>query len=213
MRLSLSSLRRLVREELDLGDVVFSPHRIDGAPVDEPDTAEEARLYRDLAKWIRGEPDSRGTYADLASRLRDLLYSRKHSDFFKSPPPDTVIYRGLHGLTPEAVSRWLSRSGRDAWPELVDGRWHPCRITLRPDRDDMMSWSTSEAVATGTFARNVYDEPGHVSVVFRAVVAGARDAVDIDAIQGAVEGLYGELSEGEVLTLGPVVVDGVRRVS
>lgn len=216
MRLPLSALRRLIREELDLGDVVFSPRRVDGVPKNEPDTADEAALFRDLAKWVRGEPDTRGVYTGLGDRLRDLLYSSKYSDFFRSPPPDTVIYRGMHGVPVSQLSGWLSRDPKSAaaFRAMMDGDrgWQPCRFTLAPRKHGMTSWSTEEDTAASSFAAASYPMESATGVVFRARAAGARDAVDLSSIQAAVPDLSPGWDESEVLVLGPVVVDGVRMV-
>lgn len=220
MRLPLSSLRRRIREELalgesrglDLGDVVFSPRRRDGAPTDEDDTPEEEALFRAIRSWV--QKGSENAPPGLADQIRDLLYSPRYSDFFFSPPPDTVIYRGLNDVRPEQLQRWLA-SSPDVWASMMGGSedWHPCRITLTPGPRGMTSWSTDERVATEDFADTIGNRDERVSVVFSAVVGGARDALDLAALQRAVEDLsYSGIDEGEVIVLGPIVTTGVRMV-
>lgn len=214
VRLSVSALRRLVREELDLGKVVFSPRRRDGAPTGERDTPEEAKLYGDLESWV---VDVEGSAA-LAARLRSLMDSPRYSDFFHAPPGDVVVYRGLTNLRPEQLRRWMAAvpGGDETWKAMMagDDGWKPCRITLRPKDHGMMSWSRDEEVATETFADPMANEEGRVSVVFSAAVAGAREALDLSRITTAVDGLaYAGTAEGEVVTFGPVVTSRIRMMA
>jgi hypothetical protein len=98
MKTTMRQLRRLIREELDLGDVVFSPSRRDGAPRDEPNTPVEEKLFAGFKDWVE-ETD----WARLSGFLRELEAilgspGAKYSDFFRSPPRGTPLYRGMQAV-------------------------------------------------------------------------------------------------------------------
>lgn len=90
-----SLIRRYIREAIDLGDVQFSPSRVDGAVKTEPNTPEEDALYTSLYRRVSGIEDVDEKAAKILSQLIDSeKYGVRGSGFFQGPRPGTKLYRG-----------------------------------------------------------------------------------------------------------------------
>ena len=68
-----SLIRRYIREAIDLGNIQFSPNRIDAVDKSEPDTPEEARLYAELMMRVK---KGRALNQETANTIIDLLDSK-----------------------------------------------------------------------------------------------------------------------------------------
>ena len=88
LKITESVYRRLIQEQLpDLGDVQFSPQRIDGVPTDEPNTDDEKRLRYDLQAWIKYN----SLPSNTAGQIRDLIKSPKYKNFFHTIDSDNTL--------------------------------------------------------------------------------------------------------------------------
>lgn len=95
MQCKIPLLRRYIREAIDLGDVQFSPSRLDGAVKTEPNTPEEDALYTSLYRRVSGIEDVDEKTAQIISQLIDSeKYGAKGTGFFQGPQPGTKLYRG-----------------------------------------------------------------------------------------------------------------------
>lgn len=89
-------LRRYIREAIDLGNVQFSPDRVDAVDKSEPDTPEEARLYAELMMRVKKGRALNQETANTILALLDSKYGQAPggSGFFSEPPPNQPLYRG-----------------------------------------------------------------------------------------------------------------------
>ena len=92
---NLRLLLRYIKEAIDLGNVQFSPNRLDKVDKTEPNTREEEILYRNLINRVVGEKQ---IDAATAKDLKDLINSKKYgaagSGFFSGPADPVMLYRG-----------------------------------------------------------------------------------------------------------------------
>jgi len=204
--------RRLLRESVDLGEIEFSPLRIDGVDTSEPDTAQEEVLFSAIRRWMRGSSTKKTT-----DMIRGAAEDPKYAEFFNAPVGQT-IYRGM-ALDVYKLKRWLGVSydtviGLEG-EKSVD-------IVLGPGDKGGASWSYeafeakkfSSIHADGNLEFDeesldyVSDEP---EVILEAETDGVPGHfVDLGALQSKIKPnelpTFGGKSEAEVLQLGPVRV-------
>lgn len=204
MSLYEAVLKRLLKEsQLDIGNVQFSPNRIDGAPREEPNTPTEDKLYRDLLSWISSatiDPDS-------VEVLKGLMSSSKHGQFFREPPIGSEVYRGMK-VTKEVISGWTglpSEKIADSDDAVVD-------FTLQPKSSagGLASWSYDMSVAEDfAYGSGKASRRGNYGVVLVAQVKDNSGVfLDLDHITSKVRGFQKSSAwEQEVLALGPVRID------
>lgn len=231
MKMTMGMLRRIIREsyEFDMGNVVFSHRRVDGAPRNEPDTEWEADLYTNLEAWVSDTWMPRS----LPDTLMALTQS-KYKNFFKTARSNETLYRGISRVPIERIERWFTakknKMNSAALDVLLSGEemtdYVPCRILLRPRNEEggPMSWSRDRGIAE-TFAATASpgSAEGTMNVVFMTTPARVPGGTfDLEKIQIAVPDLVytsdtGEHdaseTEGEVITFGDVTAIGVKRVS
>jgi len=107
MKRETQLLRRYIREAIDLGNIQFSPSRLDGAEKTEPNTPEEDELYNSLYRRVSGIANVDSKTAEKLSQLIDSeKYGTRGSGFFQGPPPNTTLYRG-HAVGREWVRKHI----------------------------------------------------------------------------------------------------------
>ena len=207
-------LRRLLCEETpDLGDVEFSTKRRDGAPTNEPDTPDEAKLYDRLKRWV--DSGKNQYIIGVAPIISDLMKDPKYGKFFHAPSSSAVLHRGLRKVSFEDMSRW---SG-DVDSVIAQMRNEPqgetdCDITYR-SRSEACSWTYSELTADEFAAWDYFTlgaEDNEYKVVLTAQVGDNPEVFfDLNAVQDAVPSLHFKKDgEGEVISMAPVRVTSIR---
>lgn len=115
---NLHLLRRYIRESIDLGNVQFSPNRLDNVDKTEPNTQVEKGLYDALHNRLRGGAITKPT-ADLLKQLIDSpKYGINGSGFFAGPSNRSIpLYRG-HAYS----SSWVEKHVPDpsAIPDIYN---------------------------------------------------------------------------------------------
>lgn len=202
-----SVLNRLLREidSVNLGDVQFSPQRIDGARKDEPNTEVENKLMDDLRMWIM-DNTSVGDPQNLRKTLIELMQSPKYGKFFQPPQSNRPIYRGLYNISRETLGSWLKSCGADiTGPRGLK----QCKFILRSLSGGPESWTYSRQTAFD-FAQ-LGKKKGFYSVVVTAQPVDNLGAfMDLSEIQKKVSFLdFGIDKEEEVLSLLPIKVSDV----
>lgn len=214
MRTSIGRLRAMIREELDLGRVVFSPERRDGVPTDEPNTPDEQEIYDGLGAWVWDK--RRGADRDMVADIKTLMGDPRYSDFFSPPSPGTVLYRGLHSVPWDVItSKWLVGPENKVAYDALDNKPRgevECDFVMRLSVG-WDAWTTDLDVAK-RFARsgNLGPALGDLNVVLVARAGDSpRSFFDLSAIQRAVPSLMfsSGIDEGETLAIGPVAVTGI----
>lgn len=133
-------LSRLLRE-VDLGSVQFSSKRSDGARRDEPNTPDEVAVERQISSWLEWDGDLRGPGG--ADDLKTLMSDPRYSKFFKGPPGDADVFRGV-SMFPAALAAALGVS-----PENLGDKGEAEGSYVVPLRRDSAgaSWTLEEQAA------------------------------------------------------------------
>lgn len=108
MKIALGRLRRLIREEIDMGDTQFSQNRLDDVDKTEPDTQEEAELFQVLRRRLGGvQQVSPATAQTLIDLINSDKYGERGSGFFGGPVnKSSILYRG-HAYSREWVKEHI----------------------------------------------------------------------------------------------------------
>lgn len=140
-----------------LGQIAFSPNRIDNVPKIEKDTDTEAALYDALhAHIIEGEPLSE----DDVAVIRALMRSDQYQKIFKTPEVKT-IYRGMAIGAP-----WLRKIlGLGPQAKIPVKGSQNVDFVYRPRQGAASSWSRSK-----TAARQFFGDEGDYIIVLTADV-------------------------------------------
>ena len=223
-QLTVKVMQRLLceaRKSVDLGNIVFSPNRTDGAPTGEPDTPDEAKLYEDLLMWVFG-----GRFQDPETTiplLKKLLTHPRYKKFFVHPQAGSVLYRGISSVPIVKVEGWLSSGGHhDALEAFHNGPriGHiSTSLLVKPGDAGATSWTYDETIARIKFSETK-DDPGvgKCDLVFEAAASDNKGIfLDMTRMQSAVADLRfvasgGEVEENEmeVIALGQVTLSGMR---
>lgn len=205
-------MRRLLREaeeDLDLGNVEFSPARSDGVSNREQNTPFEDLLYSQLDAWIRGEDGHKLKGPGGADDILRLMKHPKYSRFFKEAEAGTEVYRGV-AMTREQLGRMIDRDPADLPPEgEVEGKF-PAALARR---SGAASWTYDESRAS-TFAEVRVESTASFSVVWTAEVDD-NPGVFLDlwrvVLRTSKNPVWNVFSaEAEVLALRPVTACRVR---
>lgn len=186
---------RLLREALDLGDVEFSPLRVDGAPTDEPDTEDEKALAKDVRWWLDAASASR----DLPKKMKELMAHPKYGRFFHPPEPGSVVYRGKTS-SPQDIAAML---GVDVEKVGKAGRMTgDFEVAVRKG---VASWTYSRDVAIEFANRpTMRTKPDHLALVMSARVDDNRGHfIDLSDVVRRVSSWRPYQREDEVLSLAP----------
>jgi hypothetical protein len=199
-------LRRLLREgHIDLGDVEFSPNRIDDVRTDEENTEEEDYLFDDLETWIRHTIMGRET----AQNIEKLSKSKKYGDFFRTLKSGTV-YRGIKiPWTTFIGSEWM-----DDMSAPMKSKPIPTDITYRSPHDAGVSSWTYDKEEARQFALNrvIGKDWQNVSIVMHANASDNPGIfLDLSWIQDriTIHGVDKYRKEREVLALDDVVLERI----
>ena len=88
-------LRRYIREAIDLGNVQFSPNRLDNVDKTEPNTQDEKALYDALKRRLNGGAITKPTADLLKQLINSPKYGADGSGFFAGPSDRSIpLYRG-----------------------------------------------------------------------------------------------------------------------
>ena len=216
MKMTMRQLRRLIREELDLGDVVFSPSRKDGAPTDEPNTPAEEKLFAAFSDWVQHTDWAR--LSPFLKELEAILKSpgAKYSDFFREPPRGTPLYCGMQAVRWTTVEeQWLTgpknAAARDAMDNSSRGEAE-CDFTLDIGDNYVSSWTTKFKVAEMFAMGQERMFSGDNIILVTYPEANPEPMLDLAFIQRAVPELLfaGSGDEGEVLGFGPTRIKEIR---
>jgi len=205
MKLSVRQLRHLIREELDLGDIEFSPERTDGADTSEDNTSYEDYLFKALDNWFTGNRIPPDLEYDLRSLMSD------YPKFFHEPRVDEV-YRGL-AVAATDVARWTKLPPETfirAGDAMVDFTAYPRRNSMG---GTLVSWTTEYDSAEGFSKGTNIDAPSRptrlkpVMLIMHAKVSDNPNTfLDLADIAGRVHAFKSWSYEEEALALGPVKV-------
>lgn len=197
-----SILIKLLHEStLDLGNIQFSPNRVDGVSKNEPNTWDEKRMFSDILQWV----EFSNSTPRFAENLRQLMTSPKYGNFF-SPPKSGLIYRGMSEIPIKTISGWLKSSGNEDLSKKKSFEMD-CNFVLEMQPESSVSsWTYSKKIA-----ENFTDEgPGKSVVLTARVDQNPGVLLDLSKIQRAVPDLGPNGDEKEVLALGPVIVSKIR---
>ena len=203
MKIRLGRLRQLIREEIDLGSVQFSPERIDDTDTTEDNTPEEDMLFRALDGWFTGN----AVPSDLADTLQGLKRS-KYADFFHDLRLEEA-YRGI-SLSVAAAS---SLTGLPEETFKTDGEAQVDFVATGPGNTSLSSWTTefeyAEAFAQGTY-KDAPTRPSRLKPVMLVMCARVSDNprrfLDLADIAGRIDSFRSWAHEEEALALGPIKV-------
>lgn len=210
--------RRLLREgqqEIDLGKIVFSPHRSDGVPTDEPDTPDEEGLYGELLTWVGS---ARFDEEELTvPMLRKLMLHPEYKDFFVPPREGATLFRGISSVPINKVEGWLSAGGQhEALEAFRKGprKGHvDTSLIVKTGISPAASWTYNEWIALKKFAE-VKDDPGSdkCDLVFEASTDDNFGAfLDLSKIQAVVPSIkFAGEDEMEVIALRHVTLSGMQ---
>lgn len=115
---NLRLLRRYIRESIDLGNVQFSPNRLDNVDKTEPNTQTEKDLYDALKRRLSGGPITKPTADLLKQLINSPKYGVEGSGFFAGPSNRSIpLYRG-HAYS----SSWVKKhvTDRAAIPKIYN---------------------------------------------------------------------------------------------
>lgn len=161
-RLYEQVLRRLLREEPDFGEVVFSPYRSDDVSKEEPNTPEEDRILSAIQTWFsKQEPFSP---EDMAL-VKDAMHG-KYSDFFKAPTSGT-LYRGMAAIPRAQLAKWLGMKTED-----VPAKGSQDTSFVASRKQGMESWTTDLRIAKRFSKR---DHEGYSQIVAPFEAAAMKD--------------------------------------
>ena len=200
-KITESVYKRLLGEEVpDLGNVQFSPQRVDGARTDEPNTDDEKRLRYDLQAWIKY--NSLPTSA--AEQIRNLIKSPKYKNFFHTIESDSVpLYRGMT-LTSSQLYKYL---GIDETSELPDTGKRKLAINLKNlNNANVSSWTRDLETAQDFADMNVskIQQGNAFEVVFTTLPSENIGVfLDLQDIKKKVKG-FSYANEDEILALDAV---------
>lgn len=198
-----SVLRRLLREEIDLGNVVFAQRRKD-VESDEENTDQEERLRQEIDNYVL---DNTQMSPQSISELKDLMDSKKYGGYFSSVRSG-VLYRAIYNVSEEDLKKFTggefdgSTSGRVERSFVI----HPLHGAT------VMSFTkTQEAADQFLIDNNTgrYD-PEEYFVLFEADASKNR-GMFLDFSAGIYKTKMMDVMshEREALALGPVKVDSV----
>ena len=211
MKIRLGQLRRIIREELDLGKVVFAPERGDiKTPVSErePNTPQEQELYDAFDDWVHNTVP----FGHMEQMILDAMTDPRYSNFFRPPAPNRPVFRGLHNVDWEVITnKFLVGPQNAAALEKADTNIDPGFVSCDFTTEDkgMTSWTRSLSVAK-RFA--VQKSASQMNIVLMAFPRLSEDAMfDLSAVQRKVPDLmfHPQIDEGEVIAFGPVRVTGI----
>ena len=203
MSLYESVLKRLLKEaQLDLGDVQFSPNRTDGALRSEPNTPDEERIFRALKGWVSSATVDPNDINDI----KNLMSSPKYGKFFKEPPRDAEVYRGIK-VTQEVIAGW-SGMPVDVLKDEDDADAN-FTINLKDSSGGFASWTHDLSVAEDfAWGSGKATKRGNYGVVLVASVGvNPGTFLDFHDMRTKLSGFpVSSTWEQEVLALGPVRV-------
>ncbi len=208
MKITVGQLRRIIAEELDLGQIAFGGNRRSGEPF-EYNTPEEKELLKSISKYLsRTTQLSQGQ----ADGIKDILAKGKYDDIFVKPKVDTV-FRGIF-LDKDAAAKMtgIDREEFEASRGVAKGDY-----VITAKDGPITSWSLSFSVALN-FARKAnrqYGKPEDVLLVFKASPAEHDGSMfDLHDLYWKVDDPLGAIEhvrqEEEVFGFGPITAHEVK---
>lgn len=187
--------RRLLREAPDLGEIEFSPSRLDGVDTGEADTPEEKALAKEIMRWL----DAASAPPNFSSKLKELMSHPDYSRFFHPPDPGSTVYRGKT-MSPSALADMLGVDVHD----LGSSGQMKGNFTV-PVRKNVASWTYERHIADEFANRpNSRTQEDHLAVIFEAHVDdNVGHFVDMVDMVRRVSRWRAYQREEEVLALSP----------
>ena len=208
-----SYIRRVIKEEIDLGKVAFGGERKDKVPFEE-DTPSETKLLQSIIDYLDGTKQLTNVEIDA---IKKWLSSDEYSDMFAAPTAEKA-FRSV-SMSYEQLSKVTGLSSDEISAASVGS------ITKRGSAEKeftivsrgggITSWSTSLSAALHFGRAEIHRRKmeGHVIVVFEATT-GDNDGsmLDLDAIYNKVDHplMIDRFMEREIWGLGPIKCNRVR---
>lgn len=206
MKIRLSELRRLIREEIEgeapedspLGRFAFPKYRRGLPP--EPDTPLEVKLFNALEDHVVRNSKLN---AKEAMWIEDLLAKGLYPSVF-SPPDSSEVFRGMK-VSRQWLAKFLGVAGAAQVPKSGE---REVDTVFKPKNGGGSSWTMDDAISNRfSTKRSVLKTPGSVSVTLCAKVAdnpnkfvtGPGHLYQLDYIAGFSD-------EAEVIGLGDINV-------
>ena len=165
MKIKLSQLRRIIREAIQgqapadapLGRIAFAEYRKDLPEPREKNTKIESELAIALYRHFN---DNVPLNIDFSALLEELLGKGWYSDIINEPGPNTILHRGMLGMTPG----WISETTRIPLDQIgLAGEWQGV-FHYSPRHPGSSSW-TDDFNEAKEFAGG---STGRLSVVINA---------------------------------------------
>jgi hypothetical protein len=206
-----SYIRRVIKEEIDIGKVAFGGERKDKVPFEE-DTPTEAKLLQNIVDYL---DTSKQLSNDDISSIKSWLSSGEYSDIFMRPPSGNV-YRSV-AMTYEQLSKITGLSSEEITKATVGSFTRrgsaKTEYTIVSRGGGVTSWSHSINIAMnfGISERNKLlknnKEISRSVVIFEASTENnVGSMLDVDAIYKKVDHplMIDRYKEREVWGLGPI---------
>lgn len=227
MKIRLSELRKLIREELvkPLGNIAFDPQRKDRPERSkeeiEPNTEVEDDILKRIVSHIAGnysKPDP-----DIEDVIRQVILSGEYSDMLR-PPDEEYVYRGM-GVDEPTIKEFL---GIQDVSELQKIKWsrdsgkgvmydtsfllHPEPSINRPKTPRSMSSWTSDLSIARKFAHPNKEwggkNGGYAVILYASTSDNLGSFLDLSSIYG-ISNVGSYSSEKETIGFGSIRISKV----
>lgn len=198
----------LESQEIDLGNVVFDPHRRDLSHKRniEPNTDIEEEIYRVLYEYVSGGLDKKIS-PEMIDAIKELMSDDTYNTYFTPVKEGMELYRGLMDVPAKKIASWVGVNPE----ELPKDGSMKYEGVIRPRGDsNVMSFTKSLRVARDYFNLGMETVDKTYSVIFTAE-SSDNPMTFLDFSGGIyktipMDNLY---YEQEVLALGPVKLSNI----
>ena len=233
MKIRLSELRRLIREDLLLneslkksksadeapedallGRIAFGEERIDDVPP-EPNTKFEKKMLQSLDSYIGNHLEMKFSSKEIGA-IQDILASGMYKKIFRSPSGN--IYRGM-ALPREQFEERFPELAEEVYADVENSysKVHEITGALESNRDDQVSsWSSIERVARTFALESEFKIDKEAEPVMLIYIAKASDnggrLFDLTNLYSFVKTANSSLRENESETLGfgPITYSSIK---
>ena len=190
-------MRRLLRESgLDMGDIEFSPNRLDGVPRGEHNTPFEEKRFMEIGDWITKAMSS----PDLGRKIEKLIKDPKYGDFFRKPESGE-IYRGL-SMNKEDL---LDLLGMEQGYDLPADGYETGRFNIELLYNSVSSWTKDREVAENFSEENINASAAPYAVILTArAEENPGKLLDLQRVEQLTDMWQGFVNESEVLAVSTI---------